>query len=215
MLEPSTKRARTIDPIVVDGAGAEDLIEISSQEDDVCDGTSAGALPHVTILLQVALRHWRGDIPSVEPPFSIFHMQGSEIGVPRGISFYPQLVDGSFASSHGTVERNIRSILAKRKRPIFYIGSTTDLIYRWRDLRDQNGRLAGHAFARNIHWHTMLAFYRTNNGNCCALMEEALIKTFNRKAWPDGLCQNASMKALRVDKSSTATHWVYVCLPKC
>ena len=145
----------------------------------------------------------------------IFSMKGSEIVIPRGIALYPHLVDGSFVSSHQIVERNVRAILARRERPLFYIGSTMDLIYRWRDLRDQDGRLAGHAFAKNIRWHTMLALYRTDNGNCCALMEEALINTFSRKAFSDGCCQNASMKALRVQKSSLAEHWVYMRLPKC
>ena len=209
--------------VAIEDARVEEFIEISSQEDVVCEDSgcyaSRDGLPEtsalVSTLLSVALKQWRGAMPEVPPPFYIFSMKGSEIVIPRGIALYPHLVDGSFVSSHQIVERNVRAILARRERPLFYIGSTMDLIYRWRDLRDQDGRLAGHAFAKNIRWHTMLALYRTDNGNCCALMEEALINTFSRKAFSDGCCQNASMKALRVQKSSLAEHWVYICLPKC
>ena len=214
--------------IVADGSleatFSDGVIDISSQEhEDDREVTGAEGRADVfqqpsalvRSLLPTARRCWRGEKPDTQPPFFIFSMEDCEIPIPRGIAFHPQLVEGSFMSCHASVERHIRAILARRVRPLFYIGSTTDLIYRWRDLRDQDGRLAGHAFARNYRWHTMLAVYRTNNGNCCAQMEEALINTFNRKAFQDGHCQNKSMKALSIVKSSAAEHWVYVCLPKC
>ena len=208
------------DLVAATGRGADGtatLIEISSQENR--DGGVAEELPEASALansiLSYALSELRGAKPHITPPFSMFAMERHAILSPRGVSFYPQLVDGSFSASKEAVESRLRSILNKRAKPIFYIGSTTDLIYRWRDLRDQHGRLAGHAFARNIRWHTMLVLYRTDNGSCCALMEEHLIQTFNRRAYAGGLCQNASLRALRVQKSLVATHWVYVCLPQC
>ena len=191
-----------------------ELIEISSEEDVEISSKEDIGLPKtsalVTTLLSVAIKQWRGAKPYVIPPFCIFPMKGSEIVSPRGIAFHPQLVDGCFASSHEMVEGNIRMILARRECPLFYIGSTVDLIYRWRDLRGQDGRPAGHAFAKNFRWHTMLVLYRTNNGNCCAQMEVALIKALHTY----GHCRNVSMHALRVQKSSTANHWGYICLPQ-
>ena len=165
-------------------------------------------------LLTTALRDWRGSRPDVAPPFSVLVMSGGEITSPRGIAFSPHLADGSFPRCKDAVEANLRQLLSTRKAPIFYIGSTTDLIFRWRDIRGNDGCKAGHVYSATARWHAMVVLHRTDNGDCCASMEEAMIKEFCRGSFPNGRCKNISQKALRVTRSSNATHWVYVLLPQ-
>ena len=208
--------------VVAEDDDVEKVIAISSEEDvededsnyyacgDVVPKTTA----FVRELLHDAREQWGRKLLEFPPRVYIFSIKGSEIAIPRGIALDPQLVGGTFDSSYQTVETHVRAILARRQRPLFYIGSTKDLICRWRLLKDKHGRLVGHAFAKNIHWHTMLALYRTTHGDCCARMEENLLGAFNRKAFPHGCCQNVSMKANGVKRSSCAVHWVYICLPK-
>ena len=165
-------------------------------------------------LLTTALRDWRGPLPDVVPPFSVLAMSGGEITSPRGVAFSPHLADGSFSRCRAAVEANLRQLLSSRAAPIFYIGSTTDLLFRWRDIRGKDGRRAGHAFSATARWHAMVVLHRTDNGNCCADMEEAMIEKFCRKSFPTGRCVNLSQRALRVTRSAIATHWVYVLLPQ-
>ena len=70
-----------VTPVAVEDARVEEFIEISSQEDVVCEDSgcyaSRDGLPEtsalVSTLLSVALKQWRGAMPEVPPPFYIFH----------------------------------------------------------------------------------------------------------------------------------------------
>ena len=172
------------------------------------------AAAFVQQLLATALREWRGVEPTVVPPFSIFDMEGREVISPRGIAFHPSLVAGSFAASIDAVGAKLQATLdTRRDGALFYIGSTVDLLRRWRDLRDERGNRRGHAFyPPGLRWHCMLVLYQTDTGDDCANMEEALIEKFARGAYARGCCQNKSDKALGVDRASRVPHWVYCCL---
>ena len=191
-----------------------EVIAISSDEDVEDEDSNYYArgdgVPKPTAIVRRLMRDAREQWRSMY----IFSMKGSEITIPRGIALYPQLVHGPYESSFQTVETHVRAILARRQRPLFYIGSTTNLVIRWGFKADKDGCLVGHAFTKNIHWHTMLAIYRTNQGSCCASMEEKLLEVFSRKTFTDGCCVNISMKANGVQKSSRVVHWVYVLLTK-
>ena len=66
--------------VAIEDARVEEFIEISSQEDVVCEDSgcyaSRDGLPEtsalVSTLLSVALKQWRGAMPEVPPPFYIF-----------------------------------------------------------------------------------------------------------------------------------------------
>ena len=67
--------------VAIEDARVEEFIEISSQEDVVCEDSGCDAsrdgLPEtsalVSTLLSVALKQWRGAMTEVPPPFYIFH----------------------------------------------------------------------------------------------------------------------------------------------
>ena len=196
------------------------LVDSSCEDnDDVGDelrapltaATARTDLPSTTLaddILSTALREYRGVQPTCVPPFSVLAMDGLEITSPRGVSFSPKMVRGSHNDCSDAVLANLQSLLSIRARPLFYIGSTRDLVFRWRDAD------FSHANAEDVCWHSMVVLYMTDNGKDCAMMEEELIALFDREQYPRGLCKNISKKALRVQKDLVATHFVYVCLTK-
>ena len=151
-------------------------------------------------------------------PYSMFEMRHGEVISPRGIAFHPKLVEGpsancTFAECKGLVEGTLREILDSFKacRPVFYLGATTDLLWRWMNMKDDRGNKCGHAWSPKHRWWAQVALYLTESGDHCANMEEYLIAIFKR--YTGGRCQNASDRALRVTRSAEGRHWVYVCLP--
>ena len=112
------------------------------------------------------------------------------------------------------VEGALREILDSFQAcpPVFYLGSTTDLLWRWTDMKDDRGNKCGHAWTKTHRWWAQLVLYLTESGEHCANMEEYLIAIFKR--YNGGRCQNASDHALRVSRSAEGRHWVYVCLPR-
>ena len=141
-------------------------------------------------------------------------MRCATVVSPRGVAFHPQLVEGSFAECKDLVEGALREILDSFQAcpPVFYLGSTTDLLWRWRDIKDDRGVKCGHAFSQAHRWWAQVVLYLTESGGHCANMEEHLIAIFKRYA--RGRCQNVSDRALRVNRSAVGRHWVYVCLPR-
>ena len=171
-------------------------------------------------IFESARAHWRGSAADkARCPYSIFTMRHGEVVSPRGVAFHPQLVEGpstncTFAECKDLVEGALREILDSFQAcpPVFYLGSTTDLLWRWRDMKDDRGVKCGHAVSQSHRWWAQLVLYLTESGGHCAAMEEHLIAIFKRYA--RGRCQSASDRALRVTRSAVCRHWVYVCLPR-
>ena len=111
-------------------------------------------------------------------------MRCATVVSPRGVAFHPQLVEGSFAECKDLVEGALREILDSFQAcpPVFYLGSTTDLLWRWRDIKDDRGDKCGHAFSQAHRWWAQLVLYLTGSGDHCAAMEEHLIAIFKRYA---------------------------------
>ena len=93
-------------------------------------------------IFETARTHWRA-LPGraadkARCPYSIFAMRHGEVVSPRGVAFHPQLVEGSFAECKDLVEGALREILDSFQAcpPVFYLGSTTDLLWRWRDIKE-------------------------------------------------------------------------------
>ena len=109
-------------------------------------------------------------------PYSIFTMRHGEVVSPRGVAFHPQLVEGSFAECKDLGEGALREILDSFQAcpPVFYLGSTTDLLWRWRDIKDDRGVKCGHAFSQAHRCWVQLVLYHTESGSHCAAMEEHL-----------------------------------------
>ena len=63
---------------------------------------------------------------------------------PRGVAFHPLLVEGSLAECKDLREGALREILDSFQAcpPVFYLGSTTNFLWRWRESRNQ-GRSGG------------------------------------------------------------------------
>ena len=182
----------------------------STSQSQLSCPTRASAL--VRGLLAVALATWRGDQPRVVPPFSILDMQGGSVVSPRdrGIAFHPALRQGKFLDCKHDVTANLRYMLDSRLEPVFYIVSTTDLLWRWRDCRDKRNNKYGHVWSRNNRWHCLVALFLTTDGQEGKWMEEHLIRTFRGERY----MQNHSPFALGIKGGSRSNHWVYVCIPR-
>ena len=95
-------------------------------------------------IFETAQAHWRGSAADkARCPYSIFTMRHGEVVSPRGVAFHPQLVEGpstncTFAECKDLVEGALREILDSFQAcpPVFYLGSTTDLLWRWRDIKE-------------------------------------------------------------------------------
>ena len=111
-------------------------------------------------------------------------MRCATVVSPRGVPFHPQLVEGSFAECKDLVEGALREILDSFQAcpPVFYLGSTTDLLWRWRDMKDDRGVKCGHAVSQSHRWWAQVVLYLTESGGHCAAMEEHLIAIFKRYA---------------------------------
>ena len=111
-------------------------------------------------------------------------MRCAKVVSPRGVAFHPLLVEGSLAECKDLREGALREILDSFQAcpPVFYLGSTTDLLWRWRDIKDDRGDKCGHAFSQPHCWWAQLVLYLTESGGHCAAMEEHLIAIFKRYA---------------------------------
>ena len=151
-------------------------------------------------LLATARTHWRGALPDKVPPYSILEMHYGEVLSPRGVAFHPQLVEGpstkcTLSECKDLVARALLEILDSRQEPVFYLGSTVDLIWRWRDITDARGSKCGHAYSKANRWWTQVALYLTESGDHCAAMEEHLIAAFKKtNKYARGRCQNAGLR---------------------
>jgi hypothetical protein len=70
----------------------------------------------------------------------------------------------------------VRETLDSREVPVVYLGSTTDLMWRWRDISDEDGEKCGHS----LRWYAQVVLWGglRVTGEHCAEMEEHLIATF-------------------------------------
>ena len=92
-------------------------------------------------IFETARAHWRGSAADkARCPYSIFAMRHGEVVSPRGVTFHPQLVEGPFKECKALVEGALREILDSFQAcpPVFYLGSTTDLPWRWRDIQGRS-----------------------------------------------------------------------------
>ena len=120
-------------------------------------------------IFETARAHWRGSAADKAPcPYSIFTMRHGEVVSPRGVAFHPQLVEGpstncTFAECKDLVEGALCEILDSFQAcpPVFYLGSTTDLLWRWKDIKDDRGVKCGHAFSQAHRWWTQVVLYLT------------------------------------------------------
>ena len=103
-------------------------------------------------------------------------------------------------------------IINERSPMGFSLGSTTDLIWRWRDISDEDGERCGHS----LRWYALVVLWGGLHvtGDDCADMEEHLISTFKKAQYDRGRCQNIALKSLRVVRSAVGPHWVYMCIPQ-
>ena len=165
-------------PVIDDGrvpASVETVVVVVS-DDEPCDGDILPtATPTVVKLLSTAMavpargetNSWRGLRQHVVPPYSVFTLRGGEVTSPKGVSFHPALCVGAFDACRDTAVRHLRAILDARLDPVFYIGSTTDLLWRWRDITDRHGKPCGHRFNRISAWWAEVALCKMGSGNEC------------------------------------------------